>query len=405
MKPEALFEEALGVQWPWKVTRISFLAEQRRLEIWLDFERGGTFACPECGAEGAKAYDTQEEAWRHLNFFQHETYLRARVPRVRCPKGCGVKKADVPWACPGSGFTLLFEALIMALVGQMTVAAVARLVGEHDTRIWRVLHRHVAEARERLDFSGVTRVAVDETASRRGHNYVSLFFDSDRKQLMYGTQGRDKETVRRFCEDLVAHRGDPERIHAACCDMSPAFIAGVEASLPKAKITFDRFHIMQMMSQAVDAVRREEVKETDVLKRTRYLWLKNPSGLTANQRAAVDRLSRHHLKTARAYQIRLTLQELFLKPDRAAGDAFLKKWYYWATHSRLDPVIKVAKTIKRHWDRVLNWFDSQLTMGYLEGINSLVQAAKAKARGYRTTKNLITIAYLLAGKLDFALPT
>jgi transposase len=316
-----------------------------------------------------------------------------------------VKKAQVPWACPGSGFTLLFEALVMTLVRQMTVAAVARLVGEHDTRIWRVIHRHVEEARERLDFSGVTRVAVDETASRRGHNYVSFFFDSDRKRLMYGPQGRDKETVRRFCEDLAAHDGDPDRIHAACCDMSPAFIAGVETSLPNAKITFDRFHIMQLMGQAVDAVRREEVKETDVLKRTRYLWLKNPSRLTANQRATLDRLSRHHLKTARAYQIRLTLQELFLRPDRAAGETFLTKWYYWATHSRLGPVIKAAKTIKRHWEGVLNWFDSRLTMGYMEGINSLVQAAKAKARGYRTTKNLITIAYLLAGKLDFALPT
>jgi transposase len=405
VKPESLFEAALGVKSPWKVTKISFSVEQRRLDIGLDFERGGTFVCPECGAAGAKAYDTQEEEWRHLNFFQHETYLRARVPRVTCPNGCGVKKAEVPWARPGSGFTLLFEALIMALVGQMTVAAVARLVGEHDTRIWRVIHRHVAEARERLDFSAVTRVAVDETASRRGQNYVSLFFDSDSKQLMYGTEGRDKGTVRRFCEDLAAHQGDPARVRAVCCDMSPAFIAGVEASLPEARITFDRFHIMQLMGQAVDAVRREEVKETDVLKRTRYLWLKNPSGLTASQRATLDRLSRHHLKTARAYQIRLTLQDMFLQPDRAAGDAFLKRWYYWATHSRLEPVIDVAKTIKRHWDRVLNWFDSRLTMGYLEGINSLVQAAKAKARGYRTTKNLITMAYLLAGKLDFALPT
>ena len=405
MRPETLFEAALGVKPPWEVTKISFSAEQQRLDISLDFERGSSFRCPECDAAGAKAYDSQVEEWRHLNFFQYETYLRARVPRVTCPRDCGVRKVNVPWARPGSGFTLLFEALIMALVREMPVAAVAKLVGEHDTRLWRVIHHYVDEARERLDFSEVTRVGVDETASRRGHNYVSLFFDMDGKQLMFGTEGREGETVSRFCDDFIAHKGDPERIRQVCCDMSPAFIAGVEAHLPEASITFDRFHIMQLMSQAVDAVRRQEAKETEVLKRTRYLWLRNPTGLTARQRARLESLGCHNLKTARAYQMRLTLQELFDQPNRSVGEAFLKKWYFWATHSRLQPVIQAAKAIKRHWDGVLNWFESRLTLGFLEGINSLVQAAKAKARGYRTTKNLIAVAYLLAGKLDFALPT
>lgn len=405
VRPESLFEAALGMKAPWKVTKISFSAEQRRLDILLDFERGGSFRCPECGAEGAKAYDTQEEEWRHLNFFQYETYLRARVPRVTCPRGCGVRKVDVPWARAGSGFTLLFEALIMALVGEMTVAAVARVVGEQDTRLWRVIHHHVDEARRRLDFSAVTRVGVDETASRRGQSYVSLFFDMDGKRLLFGTEGRDGGTVGKFCEDFLAHKGEAEGITQVCCDMSPAFIAGVAAHLPQASLTFDRFHIMQLMSEAVDAVRREEAKGTDVLKRTRYLWLRNRTGLTARQRTTLDSLTRRNLKTARAYQIRLTLQELFAQPNRETGETFLKKWYFWATHSRLSPVIQAARAIKRHWEGVLNWFDSRLTLGFLEGINSLVQAAKAKARGYRTNKNLIAIAYLLAGKLDFALPT
>ena len=405
MRPESLFEAALGVKPPWEVTEIVFSAEQKRLDISLDFTPGSSFRCPQCDAAGAKAYDSQVEEWRHLNFFQHETYLRARVPRVSCPRDCGVKKVNVPWARPGSGFTLLFEALIMALVREMPVAAVAKLVGEHDTRLWRVVHHYIDEARERLDFLKVTRVGVDETASRRGHNYVSLFFDMDGKRLMFGTEGREGETVHRFRDDLMVHRGDPERIRQVCCDMSPAFIAGVKAYLPEASITFDRFHIMQLMNKAVDAVRRQEAKETDVLKRTRYLWLRNPTGLTVRQHAKLESLGSHNLKTARAYQMRLTLQELFDQPNRDVGEAFLKKWYFWATHSRLLPVIQAAKAIKRHWDGVLNWFESRLTQGFLEGINSLVQAAKAKARGYRTTKNLIAVAYLLAGKLNFDLPT
>jgi len=162
---------------------------------------------------------------------------------------------------------------------------------------------------------------------------------------------------------------------------------------------------MKLMQEVLDKVRWQEDNETDVLKRSRYLWLKNPKSLTARQRGKLATLKCHNLKMARAYQIRLTLQELFTQPKRETGEAFLKRGYFWATHTRLQPVIEAAKAIKRHWEGVLNWFSSQLTLGFLEGINSFVQAAKAKARGYRTARNLITMAYLLAGKLYFGLPT
>lgn len=405
MNTESLFKEALGLSTPWEVTDLEFSAEDKRLDITIDFSRGSTFTCPVCGAPGAKAYDTQEEEWRHLDFFQHTTHLHARVPRVTCPKGCGVKKVRVPWARAGSGFTLLFEALIMALVREMPVAAVAKLIGEHDTRLWRIVHHYVDEARGDADFSDVTRVGVDETASRRGHNYISLFVDLDGKRLLFGTEGREAQTVNAFKEDLVIHGGVPGSISEVCCDMSPAFISGVRKVFEDAEITFDRFHIMKIMQEAVDKVRREEAKTTDLLKRTRYLWLKNPHELTPHQRATMDSLSRHNLKTGRAYRIRLALQEFFNQPDRQAGGAFLKRWYFWATHSRLQPVIDAAQAIRRHWQGVLHWFESRLSTGFLEGINSLIQAAKARARGYRTARNLITMAYLIAGKLSLRLPT
>ena len=398
-------EAALGLSAPWKVTEDCFSVEEKRLDITIDFDAGSTFTCPVCGAEGAKAYDTQERTWRHLNFFQHETYLHARVPRVECPRGCGIKTVEVPWTRSRSGFTALFEALIMVMVREMPVAAIAAMVGEHDTRIWRVLHHHVEEARREADFSEVRRVGMDETASRRGHNYISLFFDLDVKRLLYGTEGRDQDTVSAFAADLSSHAGDPDQVRQVCCDMWPAYIKGVNASFPNAEITFDRFHIMKIMNQAVDEVRRQEAKTTDVLKKTRFLWLKNPTNLTNKQRRRMDSLTGHNLKTARAYQIRLTLKELFEQPSREAGEAFLKHWYFWATHSRLEPIIQAAKTIKRHWDGVLNWFDSLISTGLLEGFNSLIQAAKARARGYRTNRNLITMAYLIAGQLKYNLPT
>jgi len=324
------------------------------------------------------------------------------VPRVSC-KGCGIKRVLVPWARPDSGFTLLFEALVMAMVQAMPVAVVARMIDEWDTRLWRVIHHYVEEARDRADHSDVTSVAFDETASRRGHNYVSLFVDLVRRRVLFVAEGKDAGTVGVFAQDLAAHGGNPEAVDEVCIDMSPAFIAGTAESLPNAQITFDKFHVVKLINQAVDAVRRAEQKSHAELKKSRYLWLKNPRNLSQRQRTQLDNLSASNLKTGRAYRIRLAFQELYLQPASNA-EAFLKKWYWWATHSRLPPMIAAARMVKRHWSGILRWFQTKIANGLLEGINSLVQAAKAKARGYRSTRNLKAITYLIAGKLELALP-
>lgn len=146
MDPETLFGLALGVTPPWQVRRIEFSTEAARLDIYLDFSRGATFRCPACGAAEAKVYDTAEEAWRHLNFFQYEAYLHARVPRVQCPGACGIKTVEVLWARSNSGLTRLFEALIVVLAREMPVAAMAALLGEYDTRLWRVIHHSLVQA-------------------------------------------------------------------------------------------------------------------------------------------------------------------------------------------------------------------------------------------------------------------
>lgn len=405
MRDIDLFQMALGLAPPWQVSASEFDPNEKRLDIRLDFPRGSTFICPKCGQSDLKAYDTVEKTWRHLNFFQHKAFLSARVPRTKCDK-CGTHLVNVPWARPDSGFTLLFEAVIMTLAKSMPVKTMAKFVNEHDTKLWRVLHHYVDDAREKADHSQVKQVGMDETSRRRGHNYVSLFVDLDGPRVLFATDGKDASTVKRFKQDLIDHGGNPSAIEEMCCDMSPAFISGVEKQFPVAHLTFDKFHVMKILNDAVDQVRREEIKDRPELSGSRYIWLKNQQNLKASQTELLEQLTikKLNLKTSRAYHIRLNFQELYQQPAEAA-EAFLKKWYFWATHSRLDPIKEAAYTIKRHWNGVLRWFTSKINNGILEGINSLIQAAKARARGYRTKQNLIAMIYLIAGKLNFDLPT
>ncbi|MEA1958429.1 MAG: ISL3 family transposase [Chloroflexota bacterium] len=220
------------------------------------------------------------------------------------------------------------------------------------------------------------------------------------------TEGKDASTIDRFKRDFIDHNGNPDAIEEVCCDMSPAFIDGVEEQFPNARIAFDKFHIMKIINEAVDQARREEQTDRSELAHTRYIWLKNRNNLKAPQVEILERLTVKslNLKTSRAYHIRLNFQELFRQPPKVA-ELFLTRWYFWATHSRLDPVKKAAYTIKRHWDGILRWFQSRISNGILEGLDSLIQAAKARARGYRTTRNLAATIYLIGGKLEFGLPT
>lgn len=152
---------------------------------------------------------------------------------------CGVRQVEVPWARPGSGFTLLFEALAMTLVIHMPVAAAARMLGEHDTKLWRVVHHYVEAALADLDLSALTRVCIDETAAKRGHNYITLFVDIDARRVVFIAEGRGADTVAQFADWVDAHNSDASRIKEVCIDMSGAYIAGVTENLTEAEITFD----------------------------------------------------------------------------------------------------------------------------------------------------------------------
>jgi transposase len=398
-----LFQAALGLTPPWKVTHSAFDAAQSRLDLHVDFAPGATFACPACGQGGCKAHDTEQKCWRHLNFFQHEAYIHARTPRVRCAE-CGVRLVQVPWARSGSGFTLLFEALVMAMVKSMPVAAIARQVGEHDTRLWRIIHHYVAEARAEVDFSDVRCVGIDEKAARRGHDYLTLFVDLECSRLLFATETRKAETVTTFRRELEAHGGVAEQIEEVCLDMWRPYLRGVRDSFPDASLTFDKFHVMKLLNEAVETVRRQERRHRPELAGSRWIWTKNPENLTAEQYSLLEllRLKEFNLKTARAYHLRLVFQEFWQMRGRRAN-AFLARWCDWADRSGLQPVIYFANMVRRHRAGILRWAYSQVSNGVLEGINSMIQAAKARARGYRSKRNLIAMAYLIAGRLNFNL--
>lgn len=395
-----LFTLALGLTAPWEVVSVEFDPNKGRIDFEIAFRRGAKFACPACGAEGQPVHDTLRRSWRHLNFFQYEAYLHAAVPRTKCD-ACGkVHQAGVPWARPNSGFTLLFEALGLTLCKVLPVNTAAQHLAVGDDGLWTILHRYVEQARAREDFSQVRRVGLDETAARRGHNYVTFAHDMDARRLLFGCEGRDQTTVQAFADDLKAHGGDAEKITDASIDMSKAYIAGVGKHLPNAAITFDPFHIIQLANQALEEVRREEVRHQPLLKGSRWVWLKDESKWTETQTELFQSLSSARLQTTRAWRLKESLRELFQTARNATeAGTLLDAWHSWARRSRLEPFKRLANTLKEHRPGILRGFDSKLSNGYVEGFNSLVQAAKAKARGYRRPQNLIAIAYLLGAKL------
>jgi transposase len=402
MRDLDLFQQALGLVASWRVVESSFDADQRRLELRIDFERGSTFACPECAAEGCRVHDCDVKSWRHLDFFEHQAHLTARVSRVRCPEH-GVRQVVLAWARPGSGFTLLFEALVMALAKEMPVNAIAGLVGEHDTRLWRIVHHYVDAARALEDLSGVCRLGVDETSSRRGQQYVTVFADLDRRRAIFVTEGRSAATYKDFVADLKAHGGEAKQISEVCQDLSEAFLSGALEHLPDAEITFDRYHVKAQLTKAVDEIRRaEKAEHGELLKRSRYLWLRRPQNLTDRQRDHLDELLRHPLKTARAYRWMLKFDHVYELPADEA-EHYLRAWCRGARRSRLGPIIDFADIVREYWLGIIRWFESRITNGLLEGLNSLIQAAKRRARGYRSTRNYIAMIYLTVGKLNIAI--
>jgi len=407
-KNAEIFALAMGLTSPWKIDSIEFKAveeaknsepgsasksTQFELHVYASYDHVIT---------QEKVHDHKDRTWRHLDFFQHKAFIHARVPRIIDKKG-SVKQVQVPWAREGSGFTLLFEMFVIELTRQMPVAAVGRMVREHDTRLWRVIEAYVEEGRKHQDFSDVTGVGIDETSSKKGHQYITVFASLGSHKVIFCCEGRDSSVIKSFKDDFETHSGNCAKIANVSIDMSKAFISGVKTHLPNAEINFDEFHVIKAMNEAVNSVRREEAKKRPELKGTRFAWLKNEENQNEDDKEIMNIINplKCNWDTARAYRYKLGLQACF-SADKDQVEAMLKKWLAGACRTSLKPVKDVALMVKRHYDGIVAAIKNDITNGLMEGLNSLIQAAKVKARGYRNTKTLCNIVYLMQGGIDFS---
>jgi transposase len=288
----------------------------------------------------------------------------------------------------------LFEAYVLALAKAMPIANIAEQMGEHDTRLWRVLEHYVWKAVEQQDLSELRQIAADETSARRGHDYISLFVDMAKRKVVYVAEGKDALTVNEFADFLELHGGDRLSVSDASIDMGAAFEVGIKQNFANARI--DKFHVIKLSNEAVDEVRREEARNNYQIKGRRYIFLKNVENLTLEEKEALARLEAQNLDTTQAMQIRMNLQQLFTMGAKSAR-RFLDRWNAWVQISDLAPMKRLSKTIMGKAEGILRSIDFGLSNGVLEAINGNVQAAKRKAKGYRTKRNLKTIVYLIAG--------
>ena len=412
---ESLFTQALGLVPPWDVADVKLDTDRRR----IDFEVRCTakqLSCPQCGLAEQRIHDRLSRSWRHLDFFQFEAWLHCEVPRVTC-SGCNkTSQVGVPWAREGSGFTALFEALALSLCRALPVRQAAALLRCSDKQLWRRIAYYVEQARALETHADVQLIGIDETSLRRGQQYLTVVHDLDAKRLLFATEGRDHQTVLAFVADLKAHGGDPGQVRHVCMDMSAAYAKGVALALPNAQISYDRFNLIAMAMDAMDQVRRTEMaddparvrqalgtSDRKTLKQLMWGMRRNPSGWRASQANAMHWLQRAQLKSARAWRLKMALREVYARARQhnqtAQASVDLQAWLSWARRSRLEPFKKLAITLKGHFDAVVRGMVDHRSNAYVEAMNGLLQHAKRAARGFRTSRNFIAIAYLRMGKL------
>jgi len=399
---DKLFEAALGVSPPWQVTGADFDLAAKTLTIRVDFIAGSRFAL--AGVEGQHpVHDTVAKRYRHLNFFQHECFLEVRVPRVKLPDG-SVRQVDPPWAGKLSGFTLLFEALVLLLCQQMTFAAAARLVGVSRHRVAALCERYVELALAQTDLSAVRELAIDETSRARGHDYITLAADATERRVIAVAEGRGADSIAQLTTELQSRHCPAEQITSVSIDMSPAFIRGCAEHLPNARVTFDKFHVIGHANAAVDRMRCIEQRSDKSLKGMRWSLLKNRASLKPEAAADLDALIARMatVRTARAWVYKEQLREILARKQINVARDMLKHWCTCVMRSKVEPMKEVAAMVRRHLEGIVAWAQTRQTNGFLEALNGLFQSAKRRARGFTRFTTIRTVIFLIAGKLDFA---
>jgi transposase len=401
-----LFELALQLESPWFIEDVKFTPKSKKhpgqLDIHLNFKRGSKFKdntdaiCP--------VHDTVSKTWQHLDFFQHKCLLHARVPRVKSAEG-KVQLVDVPWARKNSGFTLLFEAFAMLLIeNEMPVSKASHILNVYAKRLWTVFNYWVARAFLKDDPSSITCMGIDETSARKGHDYVMVTADLNKRRVVFVTPGKDEKTVERLQKYFKTKHIDPKQITHASIDMSPAFISGLSNHFPDTAVVFDRFHLKKMLNEALDDVRKSERRKHDELKGNKYVFLKKQSNLSDKQRLIKYELTDAYPQLGEAVRLVELFDDFYTFDDKEQSAAFLAWWCDLAQESGIPSFVKLVESICSHWQGIVNYTESKISNGILEGINSKIQLAKRRARGFRHVTNFINMIYFIAGDLEFDYP-
>jgi transposase len=415
MTPEKLFHELLGLGLNWEVSESRFERESGTvfLEIRETLRLWESARCPKDGGL-VFCYDhTEVLTWRHLNVFQHRCEITCRLPRGKCRQCEHVFRVRPPWEGLSMHFSKEFEAFALLLMREMPVSKAAAMVGETDTRLWRMLFRQVDAAYAEADFSKVCCVGVDEMSVRKGHEYISVFADLVRKRVLFATEGKAHAVWLKFVEAFETHNGHRHAITQVSMDMSPAYQKGVKETCRQAQVVFDKFHVIMNVNKAVDQVRRAEVRLGGAgvwaaLHKSQWLWRKNPENLTEPEAARLAGIDQKSLRTAKAYQMRLVLQDIYRSATATVARQRFRVWCRWVRwvarqqpKNLLRSMVKVADLVEKHLAGILAHWKWGVTNAFMEGLNSVFSATKRKARGYRSTTHLITMLYFVAGKLRF----
>ena len=368
MNTQELFTMGLGIEEPWFIETIEFRGEKKmkELHIFLSHHQGVRFTVEE---EELPVYDHRDRVWHHLNFFQHRCFLHAKVPRVKLGNG-KVKQVEVPWAQPGSMFSLLFDYDVLNLFSEnMSFSGVARRLKISDKRVSNIISRHVSQALASQQIEPVEELSVDETSYRKGHNYFTILCDRVRKKVVGIGVGKDQKAFLAALGDLEVRGGCRSKVKSVTMDMSDAYIAGVSETMEKADIVFDRFHIVKNLNEAIDKIRRTETKEHVELKKTRYLWLKNNSNLTKEQKEKVECLSASFPNIGKAYRLKELLRVVLDEAQRSHDLKPLIEWKKQAWSSNLEPMQKFVNMLNNHWYGIKTYFQRQITNDSTERMN------------------------------------
>lgn len=393
----------LGIGSPWEVKTVELKLAEKKVEIELGWQWGAAAQCPECGRECSIHDCAPERTWRHLDTMQFATLLRARTPRAHCPEH-GVRTMKVPWACPQGRFTLLFERFaVEVLLASGSVSQACELLGIGWDAAQEIMRRAVERGLERRQLEGLKYLGMDEKSFKRGQSYITLLTDLERSRVVEVVGERNTAAAGQLWQGLNAEQ--KQTVEAVAVDMWEPFIQAARKEVPGAEIVHDKFHVSKYLGEAVDRVRRAEHKELmsrgdETLKGTRQLWLYNPQNFREEQAEAFGVLKELQLKVARAWAAKELFSRFWDYQSEGWARRFFKGWYGWVSRSRLQPVIEVARMLKRHLDNLVTYLRHRITNAVTEGLNSKIQSLKSAARGFRNFQNYRIRILFFCGKLD-----